>query len=57
MRKGPYKDIYQVVASDPGAPVGDVREIAARTAAAAPFQSFLADYRKRVLASAPKPAS
>jgi hypothetical protein len=57
MRKGPYKDIYQVVSSDAGAPVGDVREIAARTAAAAPFQSFLADYRKRVLAAGPKPAS
>ena len=57
MRKGPYKDIYQVVASDPGSPVGDVREIAARTAAAAPFQSFLADYRKRILAAAQKPAS
>jgi tetratricopeptide (TPR) repeat protein len=54
MRKGAYKDIYQVIASDPGTPVGDVREIAARTAAAAPFQSFLADYRKRLLASAPK---
>ncbi|HEX2113648.1 MAG TPA: hypothetical protein VHM01_04510 [Alphaproteobacteria bacterium] len=57
MRRGPYKDIYQVVASDPGAPVGDVRDIAARAAAVAPFQSFLADYRKRILASAPKPAS
>jgi hypothetical protein len=57
MRKGPYKDIYQVVASDAGAPVGDVREIAARTAAAAPFQSFLADYRKRVLTPVAKPAS
>jgi tetratricopeptide (TPR) repeat protein len=54
MRKGAYKDIYQVIASDAGAPVGDVREIAARTAAAAPFQSFLSDYRKRLLAAAPK---
>jgi hypothetical protein len=56
MRKGPYKDIYQVVSSEPGAPVGDVRDIAARAAAIAPFQSFLADYRKRLLAAAPKPA-
>jgi tetratricopeptide (TPR) repeat protein len=57
MRKGPYKDIYQVVASDAGTPVGDVRDIAARTAAAAPFKSFLAEYRKRVLAGEKKPAS
>jgi tetratricopeptide (TPR) repeat protein len=56
MRKGPYKDIYQVVSNEPGAPVGDVRDIAARAAAIAPFQSFLADYRKRLLAAAPKPA-
>ena len=57
MRRGPYKDIYQVISSDAGAPVGDVREIAARTAAAAPFQSFLSDYRKRLLAGAPKTGS
>ena len=57
LRKGPYKDIYQVIVSDAGAPVGDVREIAARTAAAAPFQSFLASYRQRVLAAAPKAGS
>lgn len=57
MRKGPYKDIYQVVSSEPGAQVGDVRDIAARAAAIAPFQSFLADYRKRLLTPAQKPAS
>ena len=57
MRKGPYKDIYQVVSSETGASVGDVRDIAARAAAVAPFKSFLADYRKRLLAAAPKPAS
>ena len=57
MRRGAYKDIYQVISSDPGTPVGDVREIAARTAAAAPFQSFLSDYRKRLLAVAPKSGS
>lgn len=57
MRKGPFKDIYQVVASDATAPVGDVRDIAARAAAVAPFQSFLADYRKRLLANTAKPSS
>lgn len=57
MRKGPYKDIYQVVASDAAAQVGDLRDIAARAAAVAPFHSFLADYRKRLLSSAAKPSS
>lgn len=54
MRRGGYKDIYRVITSEAGAPAGDVRDIAARAAAAAPFQSFLADYRKRLLAAAPK---
>jgi tetratricopeptide (TPR) repeat protein len=57
MRKGPYKDIYQVVASDAAAQVGDLRDIAARAAAIAPFHSFLADYRKRLLSGAAKPSS
>lgn len=57
LRRGPYKDIYQVIVSEAGAPVGDVREIAARTAAAAPFQSFLAGYRQRVLGTASKSGS
>ncbi len=57
LRRGPYKDIYRVIVSEADARVGDVSEIAARTAAAAPFQSFLAGYRQRVLAAAPRTGS
>lgn len=51
MRSGPYKDIYQVVATQPGQIAGDIREIAARVAAATPFTSFLNGYRQRLAAA------
>ncbi len=56
MRQGPYADIYKVVVSETGGPAADVQDAARRAAAAAPFQSFLASYRERLL-SAPETGS
>jgi tetratricopeptide (TPR) repeat protein len=47
MAKGPYKDIFAVLASDRAGPMGDVRDIQARLATTAPFDSFLSAYRQR----------
>lgn len=53
MRRTPHKDVYSVIVAQTDGPVGDVREVAQRVSAAAPFQSFLAGYRQRLLAAAP----
>ena len=47
MAKGPYKDIFAVLASDQAGPLPDVRDIQARLATTAPFDSFLNEYRQR----------
>jgi hypothetical protein len=47
MGKGAYKDIFAVLASDKAGPMGDVRDIQARLATTAPFDSFLSAYRQR----------
>lgn len=47
MSKGPYKDIFAVLASDRTGPLPDVRDIQARLATTAPFDSFLNEYRQR----------
>jgi hypothetical protein len=52
MLRSPYKDLYQVVISRPGAPPVHVEEVVARVNAMAPFQSFLGTYRQRIIADA-----
>ncbi|MBI3451783.1 MAG: hypothetical protein HY057_02920 [Rhodospirillales bacterium] len=52
MDETPFKDVFRVLASERGGPVADVRQIANRVAATAPFQSFLANYRQRLAAGA-----
>lgn len=52
MLRSPYKDLYQVVISQPGAPPVYVDEVVARVNATAPFQSFLGTYRQRIIADA-----
>jgi hypothetical protein len=47
MARGAFKDIFAVIASDVAGPPGDVRDIAARLASTAPFQTFLNAYRQR----------
>lgn len=47
MSRGPYKDIFAVLASDRVGPLPDVRDIQARLATTAPFDSFLNEYRQR----------
>lgn len=47
MNKGPYKDIFAVLASDRVGPLPDVRDIQARLASTAPFDTFLNEYRQR----------
>jgi tetratricopeptide (TPR) repeat protein len=47
MARGPFKDIFPVIASDTAGAMGDVRDIAARLASTAPFQGFLGAYRQR----------
>lgn len=47
MAKGPYKDIFAVLASDQAGPLPDVRDIQARLATTAPFDTFLNEYRQR----------
>lgn len=47
MARGNFKDIFAVIASDTAGPLGDVRDIAARLASTAPFQTFLNAYRER----------
>jgi hypothetical protein len=47
MNKGPYKDIFAVLASDKAGPLPDVRDIQARLSSTAPFDTFLSEYRQR----------
>ncbi len=47
MTKGPFKDIFPVIASDAAGTMADVRDIAARLPSTAPFQTFLGAYRER----------
>jgi hypothetical protein len=47
MAKGPYKDIFAVLASDRAGPLPDVRDIQARLSTTAPFDTFLNEYRQR----------
>jgi tetratricopeptide (TPR) repeat protein len=47
MNRGPYKDIFAVLASDKPGPLPDVRDIQSRLATTAPFDTFLSAYRQR----------
>ncbi len=47
MAKGPLKDVFPVIASDVASAMPDVRDIAARLASTAPFQTFMSAYRAR----------
>ena len=52
MNRGPYKDIFAVLASDRAGPLPDVRDIQARLATTAPFDTFLNEYRQRFAGTA-----
>lgn len=47
MQRGQFKEIFAVLASDKAGPMSDVRDIQARLATTAPFDSFLNAYRQR----------
>ncbi|HTO65609.1 MAG TPA: hypothetical protein VMM15_30645 [Bradyrhizobium sp.] len=47
INQGPLKEIFAVLASDKAGPMPDVRDIQARLASTAPFDSFLGAYRQR----------
>jgi hypothetical protein len=51
MARGPFKDIFPVIASDAAGAMPDVRDIAARLSSTAPFQTFLGAYRERFSSS------
>jgi hypothetical protein len=55
--RGPYKDIFAVMASDRAGPMADVRDVQARLGSTAPFDTFLANYRERLANPAPAPAA
>jgi len=54
MAKGPFKDIFPVIASDRAGTLADVADIAARLPSTAPFQTFLGAYRERFSGPVPR---
>ncbi len=52
MSRGAYKDIFAVLASDRLGAITDVRDVQARLASTAPFDTFLASYRQRLVTPA-----
>jgi tetratricopeptide (TPR) repeat protein len=57
MMRGTYKDIFAVMASDRAGPMADVRDVQERLKSTAPFDTFLAAYRQRLVNAAPAPAA
>jgi hypothetical protein len=52
MSRGTYKDIFAVLASDRVGQISDVRDVQARLASTAPFDTFLRSYRQRLITPA-----
>lgn len=47
MQATPFKDMFNVLVSERGAPPADMQAVALRVQAAAPFQNFMTSYRER----------
>lgn len=47
MQATPFKDMFNVLASERGTPPADMQAVALRVQAAAPFQNFMTSYRER----------
>ncbi len=50
MEKSPYRDLFKVLAAEPGERAADVDTVVQRVSAAAPYQSFLQIYREKLSA-------
>ncbi len=50
MEKSPYRDLFKVLAAEPGERAAEVDTVVQRVSAAAPYQSFLQIYREKLSA-------